>query len=182
MIPDHATWEILPIFVAFQYFLLDSSVFSNFQFLGNFLHSFLYEDGSSSPIHFTSVFSHAELDLPIDWLPVIVVFEIQALVASPSTHILNFFALSSGSPGRTQSNIIFSELNFHQEQLVELFVPGLLRDLVQQSRILCESEENDSSYCCRRLFFDIDSAPLITEPSLSSLSLCLAGMLSWLSP
>ena len=85
------------------------------------------EDGSSSPIHHTSVFSHAELDLPIDWLTVVVVFEIQALVAIQSTHVLNFFALSTESPGRTQSSITFSELNFHQEQLV-----------------LCESQENDS--------------------------------------
>ena len=39
---------------------------------------------------------------------------------------------------------MFSELNFDQEQLVELFVPGLLGDLVHQNRSLCESEENDS--------------------------------------
>ena len=36
------------------------------------------------------MFSHDELDLPIDWLPVIVVFEIQTLVATQSTHILEF--------------------------------------------------------------------------------------------
>ena len=39
---------------------------------------------------------------------------------------------------------MFFELNFHQDRLVELFVPGLLRDLVHQKIILCESEENDS--------------------------------------
>ena len=102
------------------------------------------EDGSSAPIHYTSVFSHAELDLPIDWLPVIVVFEIQALVATQLMHILIFFALSSEPPGRIESNIIFSELNYHQEELVQLFVPGLLGDFVHQKKILCESEENDS--------------------------------------
>ena len=102
------------------------------------------ENDSSSPMYCTNAFSHAELDLPIDWLPVVVVLEIQALVATQSMQILNFFALSSGSPGRTQSCIIFSELTFHQEQLVELFVPGLLGALVHQSRILRESEENDS--------------------------------------
>ena len=64
--------------------------------------------GSSSPIHYTSVFSHAELDLPIGWLPVIVVFEIQALVETQSTHIVNFFALSSESP----SFQVFSEISF----------------------------------------------------------------------
>ena len=101
------------------------------------------QDHYSSPIHHSNVFSRTELDLPIDWLSIIVVFEIQPLVATQSMHILNFLALSSGSPGRTQSNIIFSELNFHQEQLVELFVPGLLGDLVHQNRILCESEENE---------------------------------------
>ena len=95
-------------FVELLHFLLCSSVFFNLQFLGNFLRSIPGEDGSSSPIRYTSVFSHAELDLPIDWLPVVVVFEIQALVATQSMHILNFFALSSGSPGRTQSSVIFS--------------------------------------------------------------------------
>ena len=91
------------------------------------------EDGSSSPIDYTSVFSHAELDL--------VVLEIPALFATQSTHILNFLQ-SLESPSRTVKK--FSELNFHQEQLVELFVPGLLGDLVRQKRILCESGENDS--------------------------------------
>ena len=102
------------------------------------------EDDSSSPIHYTLVLSHAELDLPIDWLQAIVVFEIQAFVANQSMHILNFFASNSGSPSCTHSEIIFSELNFHQEQLVKLFVPSLLGDLVHQKRILCESEENDT--------------------------------------
>ena len=74
----------------------------------------------------------------------IVVLEIQAHPATQSMHVLNFFAPSSESPGRTQSNVIFSELNFHQERLGELFVPGLLGDLVYQIIILCESEENDS--------------------------------------
>ena len=39
------------------------------------------------------------------------------------------------------------ELNFHQEWLVELFVNGVLGDLVHQKRILGESDENDSLYC-----------------------------------
>ena len=82
--------------------------------------------------------------LVIDWLPVIDVFEIQALVATRSMHILNFFASDFGSPSRTQSREIFSDLNFHQENFVELFVPGLLGGLVHQKRILCESEESDS--------------------------------------
>ena len=100
--------------------------------------------------------------------PIIVVFEIQAHAVTRMMRILNFFASHFGSPCCTQSRIIFSELNFHQEQLVELFVQSVLGDLVHQNGILCESEEND-----------------ITEPSLASLSLCLAtvsrGMLSWLS-
>ena len=70
--------------------------------------------------------------------------------------ILNFFAPNFGSPCRTQSSIIFYQLNFHQKQLVELFVQGVLGDLVHQNKILS---------------FDIDSATLITEPSLFSLSL-----------
>ena len=44
VIPGHAA-----------YFLLDSSVFSILQFLGNFLHSPRDEDGPSSPIHYTNV-------------------------------------------------------------------------------------------------------------------------------
>ena len=91
-------------FVESPHFLLYSSVFSILQFLGNFLRSTPGEDGSSSPIHYTNVLSHAELDLSIDWLPAIVVFEIQALVATQSMHILNFFGLTSGSPCRAQSN------------------------------------------------------------------------------
>ena len=125
-IRDHAAENIHSTFVDLLHFVLYSSVFLIFQFLGNFLRSILGEDGSSSPIHYTSVFSHAELNLPIDCLPIIVVFEIQTPVATQSMHILNFFARSSGSRCRTQSNIIFSELNFLQEQLVELFVPGFL--------------------------------------------------------
>ena len=63
MIPDHAALEILPIFVVFQYFHPDNSVFSILHFLGNFLHSILDEDGPSSPICYTFVFSHVELAL-----------------------------------------------------------------------------------------------------------------------
>ena len=44
--------------------------------------------------------------------------------------VLNFFASNSGSPSCTHSEIIFSELNFHQEWLVELFVQDVLGDLV----------------------------------------------------
>ena len=39
----------------------------------------------------TNVFSHAELDLSIEYLPIIVAFEIQALVATRIMSILNFF-------------------------------------------------------------------------------------------
>ena len=143
-IPDPAAQNIHSTFVELLLILLCSSVFSILQILGNSLRSIPGEDGSSSPTHHTSVFSRVELDLPIDWLPVIVVFEIQALVATQSTHILNFFAPSSGSLCCTHSDVIFSELNFCQEQLVQLFVPDVLGDLVHQNRILCESEENDS--------------------------------------
>ena len=96
-------------------FPLDSSVSSILQFLGNFLRSILDEDGSSSPIRYTNVFSHVELDLPIDCLPIIAVFEIQTHVVNQIIRLLKFFALNSGSPCCTQSSIIFSELNFHQE-------------------------------------------------------------------
>ena len=63
-IPDPAA-----TFVELLHFLLYSSVFSILQFLSNLLRSIPGEDGSSSPIHYTSVFFHSELDLPIEWLP-----------------------------------------------------------------------------------------------------------------
>ena len=126
---------------------LDSSFFSILQILGNILRGNPGEDDSSSPIHYSSVFSHSELDVAYEYLPRSAVFEIQALVVTQMMRILNFFALNLGSPCCTQSSIIFSELNFHLEKLVELFVQGVLGDLVHQNGILCESEENDSKYC-----------------------------------
>ena len=92
-----------------------SSFFSILQFLGNFLPSFLDEDGSSSPIHNAHVFFHVELDLSNEYLPIIVAFEMQALVAIGMMHILNFFVPNLGCKCRTQSNFIFPELNSHQE-------------------------------------------------------------------
>ena len=82
-------------------------------------------------------------------------------------HILNFFAPNFGSPCLIQSSIISYQRNFHQKQLVELFVQGVLGDLVHQNKILS---------------FDIDSATLITEPSLFSLSLGFSRCpVSWFS-
>ena len=112
MIPDHAALEILPISFVFQYFHPDSSVCSILQFLDNFLHSILDEDGPSSPICYTNVFSHAELALPIDWLPIIVIFEVQAHAVTLIIRILNFFVPNFGSPCCTHSDTILSELNF----------------------------------------------------------------------
>ena len=134
-------------FVELLHFRLYSTVFSILQFLGNFLRSIPGEDGSSSPIHDTSVFSDAGLYLPNDWLSMIVVFEIQAHAVTRIVNILNFFAPNFGSPCCTQSSIIFSELMFRQENPVELSVQSVLGDLVHQKRILCESEESDSQYC-----------------------------------
>ena len=98
-----------------RFFLLGSNVSSILQFLGNFWHSILGEDGFSSPTRYTSVFSHVELDLPIDWPLIIAVSEIQAHVVTQLMRILNFSVPYSGSPYYTQSSIIFSELNFHLE-------------------------------------------------------------------
>ena len=122
MIPDHAPQEIIPIF----------------------LHSFLDEYGPSSPIHYTNVFFHAELDLSIGLPPITAVFEIQAHAVTRIIRLLNFFAPILGSPCYAQSSIIFSELNFHQESLVGLLVQGILGHLAHQNRIICESEENYS--------------------------------------
>ena len=62
-------------------------------------------------------------------------------------HVLDFFIINSGSPCGTQSSIIFSGLNVHQESLVELFVQNVVGDLVHQNRILFEYDENNSLYC-----------------------------------
>ena len=86
------------------------------------------------PICYTNVFSLVELGLPIDWLSIIVFFEIQALFVTRIMRVLNFFASNSGSPCCAQSDM-FSDLNFHQEQLVELFVEDFLGDLIHQNRI-----------------------------------------------
>ena len=147
MTPDHAASYFHSSFVELLHFLLCSSVFSTLQFLVNFLRSIPGEDGSSSPIHYASVFSDADVDLPDGWLPIFVVFEIQAHAMARIMRILNFFAPNFGCPCCTQWRKIFSELNFHQENPVELFVQGVLGDLVHQNGILCESEENDSWYC-----------------------------------
>ena len=63
-----------------KYFLTDSSVFSFFQFLGNFLHSFLIKM-VPHPQLATQIFSLAELDLSIKHLPRTVVFEIPLFIA-----------------------------------------------------------------------------------------------------
>ena len=133
-------------------FLLDSSVSSNLEFLGNFLRSILDEEDFSSPIRCT----------PNDLPSIIVVSEIQALVVTQVMHILNFVVLNSASPFRTQSNITFSALNFHHDQPVELFVRGVLGDLFHQNRILFESDDNDSSYC----FVDFFLTLTLPTPSL----------------
>ena len=128
-----------------------------------------------------NVLSLVELDLPIDWLSIIVVFEIQAIVVARIMSVLNFFASSSGSPWCTHSEI-FSELNFPKKKLVELFVPSVLGDLEQQSRIFRDSWEQNFLWLFRltqipfrQPFFDIDSVPLISKPSLSSLPLSSNG-------
>ena len=132
----------IQLLLSYSIFLLCSSVFSILQFLGNFLHSIPGEDGS---IHHTSVLSHAQLDLPIDWLPV------NCRLWDPSSRRDSIDAYSEfhrSEISRSYSvEYNFSGLNFYQEQLVGLFVSGLLGDLVHQNRILCESEENDSKHC-----------------------------------
>ena len=82
--------------------------------------------------------------MPIDWPPITVVVEIQAFVVTQSMHILSFFVPKFGSPCCTQSRKIVPELNIHQEKPVELFVQGVLGNVLHQNRTLCESEENDS--------------------------------------
>ena len=101
----HAAKNIHSTFVELLHVLLYSSVFSILQLLGNFLRSIPGEDGSSSPIHCTHVFSHTEQDLPIDWLPVLVVFEVQALVATQSLQILNFDVMMTSTPAPTLERV-----------------------------------------------------------------------------
>ena len=76
------------LLLSYSIFFLKAASSQFLQFLGNLLRSIPGEDGSSSPIHYTNVFSHAELDLPIDWIPVIVDFEIQALAINAHSEFL----------------------------------------------------------------------------------------------
>ena len=99
---------------SYSIFFFYSSVFSIFQFLGNFLRCIPGEDGPSSPIRYTHVLSHFEFDLSIDWLSIIVVFEIQVVVVTRIMRVPNCFALNSGAPSCTHSDITISELNFPQ--------------------------------------------------------------------
>ena len=115
--------KFFPSSFFFSNFLPHCSVSSIHQFLGNFLHSTLDEDVPSSPICYTNILSR--WPCAVTWI----------------IRILNFFASNSGSPSYTQSGIIFSDLNFHQEQLVVLFVEDVLGDLIHQKRIFCESSE-----------------------------------------
>ena len=57
MIPDHCCERNSSNLVCFSNFLPHSSVFSNFQFLGNFLHSFLDEDGPTSSSRYANILS-----------------------------------------------------------------------------------------------------------------------------
>ena len=119
---------LIRLLLSYFIFRLESSVFSILQRLGNFLRCIPGEDGSSSPIHYTSVFSDVELDLPIDWFPIIVVFEIQTLVATQSTHTLNFFALRSS-------------LKFPLKSLLSSLSKMFLGDLIHKNRIFCDSSK-----------------------------------------
>ena len=83
-------------------FPLDSSVFSILQFLGDFLHRFPDENGPSSPIRYTSVFSHVELDLPKDWL---------ALVVTRVMRILLWSEFSANNSLSSSSLKMFSEIS-----------------------------------------------------------------------
>ena len=115
MHPDSAAHWILPTSVFLLRFSPDNSVSSILEFLGNFLRNLPGEDDFSSPIRCTNVLSHVERGLPNDSPSLIVVSETQALFVTQVMHILNFFVRSSGSACCTQSNLIFSELNFHHE-------------------------------------------------------------------
>ena len=69
----------------------------------------------------------------------------------------------------------FGSPYFHQKKLAELFIPGVLGDLIHQKRIFWEFSENNFLWLSRltlipfrRLFFGIDYAPLIAKHHLSS--------------
>ena len=83
VIPDHAAQDNLPIFVVFSIFLLIAASFQFLKFLAiqiiGIVRSIAGGHDSPSSFHCTNVFSHDELDLsiaeldwPIDWLPMIV--------------------------------------------------------------------------------------------------------------
>ena len=64
---------------------------ASFQFFKFFLRSNPGEDDSSSSIRYTNIFFHVELNLSIECLPLIVVFEILAHGVNQKLRILNFF-------------------------------------------------------------------------------------------
>ena len=116
---------LIRLFLSCSIFFLKAASFQ-LSFLATSCVAFLVKTVLHLQFATQNVFSLAELDLPIDWLPIVVVFEIQALVATQSMCILKFFVPNFGSPCRTQSSILFYELNLYHEQLVELFVPSVL--------------------------------------------------------
>ena len=81
------------------------------------------EDGSSSSIRYTNVFSHVELDLAMDWLPTAVIFEIQAHAVTRIMRILNFFAPNFGSHCRSSLEFDIHRAN-HGVQFVSVGAPA----------------------------------------------------------
>ena len=135
VIPDHAAQDIISIFVVFVISFLAEEYSHFFNFSATSCMAFLMTM-VLHPQFATQMYSLAELDLSFEYLPRTVVFEIQAHAATRIMRILNFFVPNSGSPFCTQSDINCSDLNFHHEQLVELFVEDVLGDLIHQNRIL----------------------------------------------
>ena len=97
-----------------------------------------------------NVLSLVELDMPIDWLSIIVVFEIQAIVVARIMSVLNFFASSSGSPWCTHSeNFLWTEFSQKKSLLSSSFQVSseISNSRVEfsetlENRIFCDSSDS----------------------------------------
>ena len=97
--------------------------------------SFLDEIDSFGPIHHTISLFLSELDLPIDWLVVIDVVEIQARISTHTAQILNFLSPIFSSPYQIRLQPIYSELHSLPELPLELVIQEIHEDFLPISQL-----------------------------------------------
>ena len=174
VIPGRAHGKFFQSLLFFSFFLLDSSFFSILQILGNFLRSFLDEDGSSSSVRYTNVF-FSRWTWSVQWI---------------SANNCSLWDSSSRcDPNNANWEFVRSNFWISMSYSVEYnflwteFSPRIACWALH-SRCPRRSRSSEEDYLWlfritlipfRWPFFDIDSATLIAQPSLSSLSLSCNG-------